>query len=39
MDTVPGREIAEVVGEVIGVVARTRELRPDLRGGTRSTAT
>jgi len=33
MDTVPGREIAEVVGEVIGVVARTRELRPDLRGG------
>ena len=33
MDDVPGREIADVVGEVIGVVARTRELRPDLRGG------
>lgn len=33
MDTVPGRQIAEVVGEVVGVVARTRELRPDLRGG------
>ena len=33
METVPGREIAEVVGEVVGVVARTRELRPDLRGG------
>ena len=33
MDDVPGREIAEVVGEVIGVVARTRELRADLRGG------
>lgn len=33
MDTVPGREIAEAVGEVIGVVARTRELRPDLRSG------
>ncbi len=33
MDSVPGREIAEVVGDVVGVVARTRELRPDLRGG------
>jgi len=33
MDTVPGQQIAEVVGEVVGVVARTRELRPDLRGG------
>ena len=33
MDAVPGREIAEVIGEVIGVVARTRELRPDLRSG------
>ncbi len=33
MDAVPGREIAEVVGDVVGVVARTRELRPDLRGG------
>ena len=33
MDAVPGREIADVVGEVIGVVARTRELRPDLRSG------
>jgi uncharacterized protein YbjQ (UPF0145 family) len=33
MDAVPGREIAEVRGEVVGVVARTRELRPDLRSG------
>ena len=33
MDAVPGREIAEVIGDVVGVVARTRELRPDLRGG------
>jgi uncharacterized protein YbjQ (UPF0145 family) len=33
METVPGREISEVVGDVVGVVARTRELRPDLRGG------
>ncbi len=33
METVPGREISTVVGDVVGVVARTRELRPDLRGG------
>jgi uncharacterized protein YbjQ (UPF0145 family) len=33
MNTIPGREIAEVVGDVVGVVARTRELRPDLRSG------
>jgi uncharacterized protein YbjQ (UPF0145 family) len=33
MDTVPGREVAEVLGDVVGVVARTRELRPDLRSG------
>jgi uncharacterized protein YbjQ (UPF0145 family) len=33
METVPGREINDVVGDVVGVVARTRELRPDLRGG------
>lgn len=33
MESVPGREIATVVGDVVGVVARTRELRPDLRGG------
>ena len=33
METVPGREISLVVGDVVGVVARTRELRPDLRGG------
>ena len=33
MDILPGEEIAEVVGDVIGVVARTRELRPDLRNG------
>jgi uncharacterized protein YbjQ (UPF0145 family) len=33
MEAVPGREISSVVGDVVGVVARTRELRPDLRGG------
>src|SRR5829696_9293829 len=33
MDAVPGRQIEEVLGEVIGVVARPRELRPDLRSG------
>ena len=33
MDAVPGRQIEEVLGEVIGVVARPRELRPDLRTG------
>jgi uncharacterized protein YbjQ (UPF0145 family) len=33
MDAVPGREVAEVLGDVVGVVARTRELRPDLRSG------
>jgi uncharacterized protein YbjQ (UPF0145 family) len=33
METVPGREISSVVGDVVGVVARMRELRPDLRGG------
>lgn len=33
MDKLVGHEITEVVGEVVGVVARTRELRPDLRQG------
>ena len=33
MENVPGREISDVIGDVVGVVARTRELRPDLRGG------
>ena len=33
VERVPGREITEVVGAVVGVVARSRELRPDLRGG------
>jgi uncharacterized protein YbjQ (UPF0145 family) len=33
LDHLPGREISEVLGEVVGVVARTRELRPDLRTG------
>ena len=31
MDAVPGRETTEVLGPVVSVVARTRELRPDLR--------
>jgi uncharacterized protein YbjQ (UPF0145 family) len=33
MENVPGREISDVIGDVVGVVARARELRPDLRGG------
>lgn len=33
LDALPGREIAEVVGEVVGVVARSRDLPPELRGG------
>lgn len=33
LDALPGREIAEVVGEVVGVVARGRDLPPELRGG------
>src|SRR5215204_3764564 len=33
MNAIPGRRIEEVLGDVIGVVARTRELRPDLRTG------
>src|SRR5215207_10537914 len=33
MNAVPGRRIEAVLGDVIGVVARTRELRPDLRTG------
>ena len=31
IDSVPGRQITEVVGEVVGVVARSRELPPELR--------
>jgi uncharacterized protein YbjQ (UPF0145 family) len=31
MDTVPGREVATVVGEVVGVVARSRDLPAELR--------
>ncbi len=31
MDVVPGRRTADVLGPVVSVVARTRELRPDLR--------
>jgi uncharacterized protein YbjQ (UPF0145 family) len=33
MDKLVGQEITEVLGEVVGVVVRTRELRPDLRVG------
>ena len=33
LDTLPGREIAEIVGDVVGVVARGRDLPPELRGG------
>jgi hypothetical protein len=33
LDALPGREIAEIVGDVVGVVARSRDLPPELRGG------
>ena len=33
LESLPGREIAEVVGEVVGVVARGRDLPPEQRGG------
>ena len=33
LDALPGREIADVVGEVVGVVARGRDLPPELRAG------
>lgn len=33
LDGLPGREIAEIVGDVIGVVARGRDLPLELRGG------
>ena len=33
LDVLPGREIAEVVGDVVGIVARSRELPPELRSG------
>ena len=31
LDSLPGREIAEVLGDAVGVVARSRELPPELR--------
>jgi uncharacterized protein YbjQ (UPF0145 family) len=33
LDSLPGREIAEIVGDVVGVVARGRDLPPELRAG------
>lgn len=33
MESLPGREIVEVIGDVVGVVARSRELPPELRSG------
>jgi uncharacterized protein YbjQ (UPF0145 family) len=33
LDALPGREIAGIVGDVVGVVARGRDLPPELRGG------
>ena len=33
LDALPGREIAEIVGDVVGVVARGRDLPPELRAG------
>jgi uncharacterized protein YbjQ (UPF0145 family) len=32
-DTVPGRDVAAVIGDVVGVVVRPRELAPELRAG------
>jgi uncharacterized protein YbjQ (UPF0145 family) len=33
VEAVPGREIAAVIGDVVGVVVRPRELSPELRAG------
>ncbi|HYP46071.1 MAG TPA: heavy metal-binding domain-containing protein [Propionibacteriaceae bacterium] len=33
LDAVPGRVVTDVLGEVVGVVARSRELPPHLRAG------
>jgi uncharacterized protein YbjQ (UPF0145 family) len=33
LEALPGREVAEVVGDVVGIVARSRELPPELRSG------
>ena len=33
MDSVPGRDVAAVIGDVVGVVVRPRELAPELRVG------
>jgi uncharacterized protein YbjQ (UPF0145 family) len=33
MEAVPGRDIAAVIGDVVGVVVRPRELAPELRAG------
>jgi len=33
MDAVPGRDVAAVIGDVVGVVVRPRELAPELRAG------
>ncbi len=33
MDSVPGRQVAAVIGDVVGVVVRPRELAPELRAG------
>lgn len=33
MEALPGREVSAIVGDVVGVVARSRELPPELRSG------
>lgn len=33
LESLPGREIAEIVGDVVGVIARSRDLPPELRAG------
>ena len=33
VESLPGREIAEIVGDVVGVIARSRDLPPELRAG------
>lgn len=33
LESLPGREIAEIIGDVVGVIARSRDLPPELRAG------
>ncbi|MFT4166386.1 MAG: heavy metal-binding domain-containing protein [Microlunatus sp.] len=33
LESLPGREITEIIGDVVGVIARSRDLPPELRAG------